>query len=506
MCESREGATFVANNNKKHLCEGRGEPSQTNEKLPIFSILNLVVDHVMEPPSPLEPYEFQLHLQAKKNEYRTKQLSKNQIIDDPMSNEHIGEEEDEEISVPVLRIFGPITKYQNGIPIVTQQQPQSACIHIHGAYPYLLARPLAAGPDGSVYHYLKENNNGVSNTLRKFIDWDDVNSVSLILEDVHAKLECALQNTLIRASDISDNKGSSSTKKRFIRQITLVVGRGFYTYCSGPPAPFLRVEYYDPRQRWKVKTILERGLEMPREYHPDSSLYCSELDTGIQQRSLDHAKSSIAMDAGEEENMPIDNSPLLRFRCYEAHIPYTMQLFKDYNIAGMASVKFRDGRFREPLPINAKHRVRDDSAKIDYCVNSEYNHSLFLQSNVPNTLLWGKVENIECPPKIKSPVHQTLKKNISAENNSDPSQKLFDILDEESYEFEALKNLSESDVISREKKNTNDELSVSDPIDTNLATNIENDENIIIEHWKKKETSCEIEIDTTGKRFNFLLV
>ena len=113
-----------------------------------------------------------------------------------MSNEHNGEEEDEEISVPVLRIFGPITKYQNGIPIVTQQRP-----------------------DGSVYRYLKENNNGVSNNLRKFIDWDDVNSVSLILEDVHAKLECALQNTLIRASDISDNKGSSSTKKRFIRQI-----------------------------------------------------------------------------------------------------------------------------------------------------------------------------------------------------------------------------------------------------------------------------------------------
>ena len=398
-----------------------------------------------------------------------------------MSNEHNGEEEDEEISVPVLRIFGPITKYQNGIPIVTQQRP-----------------------DGSVYRYLKENNNGVSNNLRKFIDWDDVNSVSLILEDVHAKLECALQNTLIRASDISDNKRSSSTKKRFIRQITLVVGRGFYTYCSGPPAPFLRVEYYDPRQRWKVKTILERGLEMPREYHPDSSLYCSELDTGIQQGSLDHAKSSIVMDAGEEENMPIDNSLLLKSRCYEAHIPYTMQLFKDYNIAGMASVKFGDGRFREPLPINAKHRVRDDSAKIDYCVNSEYNHSLFLQSNVPNALLWGKVENIECPPKIKSPVHQTLKKNISAENNSDPSQKLFDILDEESYEFEALKNLSESDVISREKKNMNDELSVSD--DTSLATNIENDENIIIEHWEKKETSCEIEIDTTGKRFNFLLV
>merc|ERR1712238_588070 len=71
----------------------------------------------------------------------------------------------------------------------------------------------------------------------------------------------------------------------------------------------------------------------------------------------------------------------------------------------------------------------------------------------------------------------------------------FDILDEESYEFEALKNLSESDVISREKKNMNDELSVSD--DTSLATNIENDENIIIEHWEKKETSCEIEIDTT---------
>ena len=49
---------------------------------------------------------------------------------------------------------------------------------------------------------------------------------------------------------------------RYIRQVTVVTGKGFYTYCSGPPAPFLRVEYYDPKSKWKIKLVLERGLDV----------------------------------------------------------------------------------------------------------------------------------------------------------------------------------------------------------------------------------------------------
>ena len=65
---------------------------------------------------------------------------------------------------------------------------------------------------------------------------------------------------------------------------------------------------------------MERGLQLPRRFHPDLRKY---------------GRSCITDDTVND---------LLQFNCYEAHIPYTMQFFKDYNLAGMAYIHIRKGR------------------------------------------------------------------------------------------------------------------------------------------------------------------
>eukprot|EP00977_Amphora_coffeiformis_P010198 scaffold2366_cov159-Amphora_coffeaeformis.AAC.2 len=103
------------------------------------------------------------------------------------------------------------------------------------------------------------------------------------------------------------------------------MGRGFYTYCPGPPAPFLRVEYYNPSERWKVKRSLEQGLDVDALFRPDPRQYTTATGYG---------------------HVHADESALLRFHCYEAHIPYTMQVFKDYNLAGLSYIHVQNPRFR----------------------------------------------------------------------------------------------------------------------------------------------------------------
>ena len=234
--------------------ESFSREEEEDEVPPFCSVLNTVVDHVMVPPGPLESPQDEGHL------------------------------------VPVVRFFGPIVR--------SHRPHQSACLHLHGAFPYLLARPTSAGPDGSG----PGNHDGC-------MDWNSVPDVQAHLPDV----ELALRQEV----DVP------------LRNVSLVVGRGFYTYCPGPPAPFLKVEYYNPADRWKVKRALERGLE------------------GI---SVDTATTT--------------------FHCYEAHIPYTMQLFKDYNLAGLAYIHVRNGTFRTPLP--TRLRRPDPNVPLD---------ELFLASN-----------------------------------------------------------------------------------------------------------------------------
>ena len=280
----------------------------------IVSILNLVVDHVMMPPSPLEEDEFKWKLERNKKRVANE------------NGQELSQESDfieEDIQVPVIRIFGPIIRGRampnpngNGNGNITQNTGegrirQSGCVHIHGAYPYLLARPVKAGPDGSSYIYRACRGDRAKKVDFK-IDWDDADSVALIVDDIHLKLENALRSSLEHASSPrkqDPHPTNNSSQLRFIRQVTVVCGRGFYTFCNGPIAPFFRVEYYNPTHRWRVKIMLERGFDMPIEYHPEGAK-CMQ-NAGQKSTSMD--------------DIEID---VMKFRCYEAHIPYTMQFFK----------------------------------------------------------------------------------------------------------------------------------------------------------------------------------
>jgi hypothetical protein len=322
------------------------------------------------------------------------------------------------VRVPVLRIFGPVLR--NGDdrayhkctqeeskaislnPVLSSdssstinasysQQPQSGCLYIHGAYPYMLARPVVAGPDGSMHHgHFYQSSQGCSSqedifspklssddsSKRTCIDWDNVESVSRVLDDVHQRLEGSLRASVENSPNPLQPQPSAASSKEYIRSVTIVTGRGFYTYCSGPPAPFLRVEYYDPSMRWRVKMLLEKGLELSSAYHPDPRVYDYEFEG-----------ADLELDRNN-----VDDVRPLKFRCYEAHIPYTMQVFKDYNLAGLKYVNVGDVRFREPLPRTLRKRTKEDFLRKEN--SNTDNGAFFFRDNVDTELMWPRSKNV----------------------------------------------------------------------------------------------------------------
>jgi hypothetical protein len=418
--------------------------------VPLLSILNVVVDHVMMDPCPFEPDEFGFR-QTDDDVFDSGNLGAKSVEDGQAgeavdlfpspdgpsfsdafpaaTNQSMGDRESggnvktkstnkSSVRVPVLRIFGPVLR--NGddsayhkctqeesktislnsvlsadssstVTTSYSQQPQSGCLYIHGAYPYMLARPVIAGPDGSMHHgHYYESSQGSSSqddifspklssdgsTRRTCIDWDSVDSVSHVLEDVHQRLEGSLRASLESSPNSHKPQPYTASSPQYIRSVTVVTGRGFYTYCPGPPAPFLRVEYYDPSMRWRVKMLLERGLDLSSAYHPDPRVYDYEFEDDDLELGGNNA----------------DDVRPLKFRCYEAHIPYTMQVFKDYNLAGLKYVNVGDVRFRQSLPRTLRKRTKEDFLRKKNR-NDADNGLYFLRDNVDTELLWPKCEN-----------------------------------------------------------------------------------------------------------------
>ena len=118
---------------------------------------------------------------------------------------------------------------------------------------------------------------------------------------------------------------------------------------------------------------MERGLQLPRRFHPDLKRY--------------------------DRNPDMDDAvhDLLQFNCYEAHIPYTMQFFKDHNLAGMAYIHIRKGRIRGSLPKRYYLRNKELHTNFNYTQleddNTQGIKKVFLQSNTPQTYLWPSLSN-----------------------------------------------------------------------------------------------------------------
>lgn len=293
-------------------------PTETTQEhrgiTPFCSVLNVVFDHFMVPPSPLEPEEYR------------ESVRKHSL----------------KVRVPLIRVFGPLIRGDALEPM------QSACLYIHNAFPYLIARPVLAGPDGSLIRGAHAENL----TDSGHVDWDCVTSVERVLPQLKATLEASIQASFPELP---------VKPPRVIRKLSIMVGRGFYTYCPGPAAPFLKVEYYDPKLRWKVKLMLERGLDVPTSYHPDPHQYQDSLTSPSQ---------------------PKEMNELLKFHCYEAHIPFSMQFFKDWNLAGMSYIHLSGGFLRQKLP-GARRRTFKGQ-------NDEYpREALFLNDNTSHEHIWS---------------------------------------------------------------------------------------------------------------------
>ena len=326
---------------------------------PVCSVLNVVVNHAMRPPTALEPLEFK---QEQERQSREQQHPE-------MGNDTGKPSLTAPTLVPVLRIFGPIVRRDTSPD--NRKPVQSACLYIHGAYPYLLARPRLAGPDGSLHPFRSAE--------QRHIDWDDYEAVRRIVP----VLTSALETAIVASSSfhLQDDAGSTPAAASIIRRITVVQGRGFFTYCPGPVAPFLRVEYYNPAERWRVKRALEQGLDVEVFYHPDARQYMTATGQGPVPKEED---------AG-----------LLRFHCYEAHIPYTMQFFKDYNLAGLSYIHLQNPRFR-CLP-----RKRRQSYAL-YEEEQVENHAMFLESNASQYLWPGGPSNNGQTSSLTPIVQQTF--------------------------------------------------------------------------------------------------
>ncbi|KAL7565302.1 hypothetical protein ACA910_014590 [Epithemia clementina (nom. ined.)] len=373
---------------------------------PLCSVLNTVIDYVMKPPTALESEDLLGHIHSESQWTRDKSTHEQSHTNGNNTP----------LLVPVIRVFGPILRRQNLLPL--HPPAQSACLHIHGAFPYLLARPCVAGPDGSLHQNVN------AREANMHLDWDDPAAVERFLPILKTNLEDSIQLSQASwAGSNNNNNGSghqnsmTSSKNNqpkipVIRRLSVVMGRGFYTYCPGPPAPFVRVEYYNPSDRWKVKRALEKGLDsLPLFYHPDPFQYDPFGRTAQLRRTL--------APPGEEDEDELLNDSLLdgeipealQFHCYEAHIPYTMQFFKDWNLAGMSYIHVgQRAFFRQPLPESIRDSCVQQDATTEPCDNQNVSSAvpsdyLFLRSNTPNGLLWpneqqsngavGEVEPLE---------------------------------------------------------------------------------------------------------------
>jgi hypothetical protein len=232
--------------------------------------------------------------------------------------------------VPIVHIFGPMIRDDNSsnsssaidsTATTTSNNDtrpgQNGCVHVHGIFPYFLCRPAICGNDGTKRTKRQEqeqaNQKGRGGNDSKeedgtaadreeatdappCLDWNDIEQVKALLPTMHQDLSDCIQN-LVNKSEMNNSKkeeDGSSAKGYLIHCLSAVKARGFYGYSTGPTAPFVKIEFYNPRHKWMIRSALEKG----------------NLEAGTQFYGGGSGK----------------------FHCYEAHIPFMMQVRASYTL------------------------------------------------------------------------------------------------------------------------------------------------------------------------------
>jgi hypothetical protein len=226
--------------------------------------------------------------------------------------------------------------------------------------------------------------------------------------------------------------------------------------------------------------LLERGLELPSLYHPDPIQY-----------------EPAAREDHVEPDIDAANAETLSFHCYEAHIPYTMQFFKDYNLAGMRYIHIGKTKFRQPLPRTRRARFwHKHDVLVEPPVRDE---TMFLESNTPAVYRWN----------------DDTQSNVSLLHVSPTAQNDFGVDDSVAHsglgDTFALAQLSQTDIPSSpwsdRPDNARAEEAVSHAESTPQHSNPDAREWIVSPgtyEWEKrleaqapptKETTCDLELD-----------
>ncbi|ETL80985.1 hypothetical protein L917_18572 [Phytophthora nicotianae] len=138
-------------------------------------------------------------------------------------------------------------------------------------------------------------------------DFEDPERLRTLLPRLAKDIEAANAS---KQQQRQQNNGNATTRfksSRIIAKMLIVQGTPFYGYHPRPKL-FVQIFLYNPRVVTSVVQLLESG--------------------GIAER---------------------------RFQPYEAHIPFLLQVFADYNIEGMNYVAFGNVKFRFPLPVTQGH-------------------------------------------------------------------------------------------------------------------------------------------------------
>ena len=214
------------------------------------------------------------------------------------------------IKVPIVRIFG-------STPV-----GQKACVHIHGAFPYVFIRPSNVKQSWTVEHIDKDET--FLSSFRKTIELALYRHSTNNDTKNYANLQFGRGGKFHQKDGISSNKNldidddfrkvrhkSVKKRRRRIARLQWVRGTPFYGF-NEQESIFMKVYLYSPGDVRIVEQLFRTGL--PAE------------------RIID------------------ENRDLVRYQVFESHVPFLSQVMMDYGLYGSGFAHFEGVTFRRPLP------------------------------------------------------------------------------------------------------------------------------------------------------------